>query len=156
MPHVFVYGTLRRGEINDIERLARQRGLPAPVALGEASVAGRLVDFGDWPGLIEQAGPRVRGEVYLVEEALLAAMDEVEEYDPAGDSLFVRRRVEIQIGGQRLPCNYYPIQAHLVGLATPIDHDDWIAYRQTRDAGRASADPPPTPPAPRECRPARG
>ena len=48
----FVYGTLRAGEINDLERTASDRGLPAVRRVGAASVPGRLVDFGAWPGLI--------------------------------------------------------------------------------------------------------
>lgn len=138
MHYVFVYGTLRRGEINDIYRLAQHRGLPAPAYLGMSSVPGRMVDFGDWPGLIEQAAPgrRVRGEVYAVDEALLAAMDEVEEYDPAQDTLFVRRGIDLWIGERSLHCQYYPINPGLVGEAVPIDHDDWVAYRLARNAPR--------------------
>ncbi|OVZ62150.1 hypothetical protein CDO44_04670 [Pigmentiphaga sp. NML080357] len=138
MPHVFVYGTLRRGEINDLERMAHRLGLPAPEHLGPACVAGRLVDFGDWPGLIDQPGSalRVRGEVYAVDDALLAAMDQVEEYDPDGDSLFVRREIDLQVAGRVLRCHYYPIEPRLMGTAAPIDHDDWIAYRQARAAAR--------------------
>ena len=144
MLYVFVYGTLRRGEINDVEQLACRRGLPAPSYLGTACVPGRLVDFGDWPGLIPRADgdARVRGEVYAVSEALLAAMDEVEEYDPGGDSVFVRREVDLHMAGQVVRCQYYPIAPRLMGSATPIDHGDWRAYRlarETADTGLADA-----------------
>jgi len=137
MPHVFVYGTLRRGEINDIERLARRLMLSPPLLLGEAHVRGRLVDFGDWPGLVEDGDARILGEVYVVDDPLLAAMDAVEEYDPDGGSLFVRRPVDLQVAGQALCCHYYPIEPRLMGGAVPIDHDDWVAYRLARDTGRA-------------------
>ncbi|MDH0093042.1 gamma-glutamylcyclotransferase [Achromobacter mucicolens] len=45
--YVFVYGTLRAGEINDLARAAARRGLPPAIHVGAASVPGMLVDFGD-------------------------------------------------------------------------------------------------------------
>ncbi|GAA4337963.1 gamma-glutamylcyclotransferase [Pigmentiphaga soli] len=131
--YVFVYGTLREGEINDARLLAARLGLPAPEPMGRARVRGRLYDFGDWPGLVEAAdGPAVLGEVYRIGPALLAAMDEVEEYVPGQDTLFVRRRVELDLGGRPLSCFFYPIDPRQTGAAVPIDHDDWIAYRRAR------------------------
>ncbi|MGE8202738.1 MAG: gamma-glutamylcyclotransferase family protein, partial [Variovorax sp.] len=74
MPHVFVYGTLRRGGRNDI---ARYR--PAPVWIGEAGIAGTLYDLGAYPGVVLGGTRRVRGEVYVIEPAVEAALDVLEE-----------------------------------------------------------------------------
>ncbi|WP_343737442.1 gamma-glutamylcyclotransferase family protein [Achromobacter sp.] len=107
--YVFVYGTLRAGEINDLARAAAARGLPAASHVGAASVPGMLVDFGDWPGLIPvQDGRRVRGDVFQVEPALIALMDEIEEYQPGKPCCFVRRTVTASLEGagptSLLPC----------------------------------------------------
>ncbi|MGY6270298.1 gamma-glutamylcyclotransferase family protein [Achromobacter denitrificans] len=142
--YVFVYGTLRAGEINDLPQAAARRRLPAARYLGPASVPGRLVDFGDWPGLIpEDGGRRVRGDIFQVEPALIALMDEIEEYEPGKPSCFVRREVAALLeapagalgeapAARYLPCQYYPIDPAFRGAAVDIPGDDWICYRQAR------------------------
>ena len=45
--HVFVYGTLRKGEERDINRLR-----PAPQWVGRAQVAGVMHHLGSYPGLV--------------------------------------------------------------------------------------------------------
>ena len=135
--YVFVYGTLRAGEINDLAQAAARRGLPAARYVGAASVPGRLVDFGDWPGLIPvDDGRRVRGDVFQVEPALVALMDEIEEYEPGKPCCFVRRevvaRLEPPAAAAELRCQYYPIDPALRGAAAAIAADDWVAYRLAR------------------------
>lgn len=139
--YVFVYGTLRAGEINDLAQAAATRGLPAARLVGAASVPGVLVDFGDWPGLIPVAdGRRVRGDVYQVQPALLALMDEIEEYVPGQPCCFVRREIAARLeapaaGAVEIPCQYYPIDPALRGAAADIPGNDWIAHRRARAAG---------------------
>ncbi|MBB1595737.1 gamma-glutamylcyclotransferase [Achromobacter sp. UMC46] len=136
--YVFVYGTLRAGEINDLAQAAAKRGLPAARWVGAASVPGMLVDFGDWPGLIPVAdGRRVRGEVYKVQPALIALMDEIEEYVPGQPCCFVRREVAARLdvapkSSPDIPCQYYPIDPALRGAAIDIAGEDWIAHRHGR------------------------
>ncbi|ASC66887.1 gamma-glutamylcyclotransferase [Achromobacter denitrificans] len=143
--YVFVYGTLRAGEINDLAQAAARRRLPPARYVGPASVPGRLVDFGDWPGLIPVAdGRRVRGDVFEVEPALIALMDEIEEYEPGKPCCFVRREVAARLefpgegppegpeSGGSLTCQYYPIDPALRGEAVDVAADDWICYRRAR------------------------
>lgn len=143
--YVFVYGTLRAGEINDLAQAAARRGLPAASHVGPASVPGMLVDFGDWPGLIPvDDGRRVRGDVFRVDPALIALMDEIEEYRPGQPCLFVRREVGARLEPSNdasptppgaaglLTCQYYPIDPALRAAAVDIAGDDWIAYRLAR------------------------
>lgn len=133
--YVFVYGTLRRGEINDLAAAAARAGLPAPEYAGAASLRGRLYDFGDWPGLLpDPDGPAVTGDVYRIDPALLPLMDAIEEYDPAGGSCFVRRRLRLAVAGQELECYYYPIDPAHIGDAIRTDATDWIAHRKGRKA----------------------
>ena len=45
--YVFVYGTLRRDEDNDITRL-----LPTPRFIGTAAICGRMYHLGPYPGVV--------------------------------------------------------------------------------------------------------
>lgn len=76
--HVFVYGTLRRGDDNDITRL-----LPAPRLVGHAHVAGTLHHLGAYPGIVLGGPGRVLGEVYAITPALEATLDEIECLPPS-------------------------------------------------------------------------
>ena len=72
---VFVYGTLLRGEGNhQYLRTAR--------LVGEArtSPAFRLHDLGAFPGLVAGGEHVVAGEVYEVDDATLAALDQLEDH----------------------------------------------------------------------------
>lgn len=77
---LFVYGTLRRGQ-------SRHALLEAAHYSTDGTVAGELVDLGQYPGLV--AGPgRVTGELFaLGDPALLRTLDEYEGFygfdDPA-------------------------------------------------------------------------
>ena len=52
MQHVFVYGTLRAGESNDIRLAAERNGIAAPMLIGSGHINGRLYDFDAYPGLV--------------------------------------------------------------------------------------------------------
>ena len=135
--YIFIYGTLRSGEINDLEKLAERFGLTQPARLGQASTSGTLYDFGDWPGLVaSDSGKAIVGDVYAVDAALLAAMDVVEGYEPEQNTLFVRRRVRLEVDGQQLDCFFYPVDPARLGTAVPIEHNDWVAYRKNRQVNK--------------------
>lgn len=92
MRHVFVYGTLRAGEINDIDRAAARHGIGAPQLLGLGTLRGRLYDFGDYPGMVPGAGEGcVHGDVYAIDERLVPVLDEIEEVYPGVEGLFLSR-----------------------------------------------------------------
>jgi gamma-glutamylcyclotransferase (GGCT)/AIG2-like uncharacterized protein YtfP len=105
---VFVYGTLRHGEINDIALAAVRFGrpdLPPPRHVASGRVPGHLVDFGDWPGLVpmsalDDAGPTpscatVLGDVFRIDRALLPILDEIEGIRPDGRGAFYRSQIEV-------------------------------------------------------------
>ena len=140
--NVFVYGTLRRGEMNDIVLAARRHGIVEPVLKGAARVPGRLFDYGDWPGVLplaeasdEFAGaiPTVSGDVFTAPIALLAILDEIEGIQQFSRGAFYRELCTVLLAsGEAIPCLYYPVdEASTVGCPL-IEAGDWIAYRRRK------------------------
>lgn len=86
---LFVYGSLLRGESNHAV-IAGAR------FVGEAVTAARytLVDLGEYPALVDGGESAVVGELYEVEEGLLAVLDEFEGHP----DVYVRMRIELQGG----------------------------------------------------------
>src|SRR3569832_709535 len=106
MRHVFVYGTLRRGGRNDINRLA-----PAPRYLGMGEVKGCLYHFDWYPGLSlggEEAGTVV-GEVYEATPQLEAVLDRIEGIVPGAESEYFKRDLQVEVDGQPVSCFVYAI-----------------------------------------------
>jgi gamma-glutamylcyclotransferase (GGCT)/AIG2-like uncharacterized protein YtfP len=125
--HVFVYGTLRRGGRNDINRLR-----PAPEYVGMGEVRGVLYHLDWYPGLTlggEQA-VTVVGEVYRIAPALEAVLDEIEQIVPGADSEYFKREVEIEMLARRVTCLVYEINPARVRGREPIGHGDWIVFHQ--------------------------
>ncbi|SAL02524.1 gamma-glutamylcyclotransferase family protein [Caballeronia ptereochthonis] len=137
MQHVFVYGTLRAGEVNDINRAAERHGVAAPQWIGMAHVHGRLFDFGTYPGLVidEEGGP-IRGDVYRIEDALVPVLDEIEHVYPGVEGLFQSHRlhIEVEVEGRkdRVDCLIYPVAAASVAGLPRIESGDWVEHRATR------------------------
>jgi gamma-glutamylcyclotransferase (GGCT)/AIG2-like uncharacterized protein YtfP len=64
---VFVYGTLRRGQRNDIHRYQ-----PAPRYVADATISGTLYHLGAYPGVVLGTSGSVVGEVYEIKPAFTA------------------------------------------------------------------------------------
>lgn len=128
MRHVFVYGTLRRGGRNDINRLA-----PPPEYLGMGEVQGMLYHFDWYPGL-RLGGERpvtVVGEVYRITPPLEALLDAIEQIGPDADSEYFKREVEVAVDGRPVRCLVYEINAARVRGRAPLAHGDWILFHTT-------------------------
>jgi gamma-glutamylcyclotransferase (GGCT)/AIG2-like uncharacterized protein YtfP len=138
MHYVFIYGTLRAGEINDITNAALRHGVPEPRFIGESQVNGRLYDFGTYPGLVldDTAGP-VRGDIYEIEDSLIPVLDEIEMIVPGVDGLYRAERVSVHtsIDGRRqtFDCLTYPVFDRSVQGLPFIDGGDWIEYRKGKE-----------------------
>lgn len=139
--YVFVYGTLRAGEINDMNRAAERHGLPAPQHIGAATLGGRLYDFGKYPGMVLSDNPaeRTLGDVYRIPEPLVAVLDEIEEVYPGEAGLFVREVQDVACAGQSYSCFVYPVGGSAVLGLTRIADGDWVNYRRQRDEAAAAA-----------------
>lgn len=122
--HVFVYGTLRRGDVRDITRLQ-----PAPQFIGTGSVTGVLYDLGPYPGLLLGSAGRVAGEVYAISAELERVLDEIEEVWPQQSGEYSRREVAVQMddaaaGDDRL-CLVYEINPGRLAGCQVITGGDW-------------------------------
>ncbi|CAH2805808.1 MAG: FIG00974243: hypothetical protein [Candidatus Burkholderia crenata] len=139
MQHVFVYGTLRAGESNDIHLAAERHGIAAPVLIGSGHINGRLYDFDAYPGLVldSAAGP-VRGDIYRIDETLVPVLDEIEEVVPGVIDLYRSECLPVtaQIDGrtQVLDCLVYPVGKEAVEGLPRIDNGDWVVYRRSKRA----------------------
>jgi gamma-glutamylcyclotransferase (GGCT)/AIG2-like uncharacterized protein YtfP len=137
MQKVFVYGTLRAGEINDISQAAARHDIAEPTLLGTATVRGYLFDFGAYPGLVlDEAGPPVCGDVYEIDPDLIAVLDEIEEIYPGVEGPFVAREVTVEVDGAALACRFYPVTKHAVKGLPEIRSGDWVAHRRSKKTAR--------------------
>jgi gamma-glutamylcyclotransferase (GGCT)/AIG2-like uncharacterized protein YtfP len=123
--HVFVYGTLRRGGRNDINRLR-----PAPEYVGMGEVQGVLYHIDWYPGLTlgGEEAVTVLGEVYRITPELEAVLDDIEQILPGADSEYFKREVDISVDGKPLACLLYEINPSRVRDRQAIGHGDWIVF----------------------------
>jgi len=135
MRNVFVYGTLRAGEINDIGAAAARHGIDAPRFVGRAAINGRLYDLGDYPGLVpDETASVVRGDVYEIVDALVPVLDEIEGVVPGIDGVFKSREVTVAVAGHPVRCFFYPVEDVSVEGRPHIAAGDWVSYRLAREA----------------------
>jgi gamma-glutamylcyclotransferase (GGCT)/AIG2-like uncharacterized protein YtfP len=138
MQHVFVYGTLRAGESNDIRLAAERNGIAAPVLIGSGHINGRLYDFDAYPGLVldPTAGP-VHGDIYRIDETLVPVLDEIEEIVPGVIGLYRSERLHVTVHvdgrAQVIDCLVYPVGEAAVEGLPRIDNGDWVVYRRARN-----------------------
>lgn len=122
--HVFVYGTLRCGQANDITRLE-----PPPVYVGPAVVRGTLFHLGAYPGLLLGPGGDVHGEVYAISPELEVQLDEIEELYPQQTDEYRKRRIPVLVRERPIVCLVYEINpAYVVGKPV-LTGGDWV-FRQ--------------------------
>ena len=130
--HVFVYGTLRCGDDNDITRL-----LPSPQYVGDAAIAGVMYHLGAYPGVVlaqppvdnEGAMGRIVGEVYAIQPALEAKLDEIEMIYPQQRDEYFKRQVQVTVGGQKIDCIVYEINPAYLENKPVIGSGDWVRDR---------------------------
>lgn len=132
--HVFVYGTLRRGDVRDITRLR-----PAPRFIGMASVAGVLYDLGPYPGVVLGGSGRVRGEVYAISAELERQLDAIEEVFPQRTGEYSKQEAGVLLdespvstgsAAALLQCLVYEINPELVAGKKVVPSGDWLEGRR--------------------------
>ena len=122
--HVFVYGTLRRGDVRDITHLQ-----PAPAFAGMGRVTGVLYDLGPYPGLLLGGDGRVTGEVYAISAELERQLDEIEEVWPQQTGEYSKREVSVQMDDAPDTagpvCLVYEINPERLAACPVITSGDW-------------------------------
>ncbi|MGB4118076.1 MAG: gamma-glutamylcyclotransferase family protein [Polaromonas sp.] len=119
--HVFVYGTLRRGQERDINRLQ-----PTPLFIGHAQIKGTLYNLGSYPGVRLGGTQWVHGEVYHISAELERQLDDIEEVLPQQTGEYARREVLVQCAGEALLCLVYEVaEVRTVGCGV-IEFGDWV------------------------------
>jgi len=124
--YVFVYGTLRKGERNHYllegaELIAQQ-----------AWTKGRLFDTGlGYPALKESMADKVYGELYLVSNAQLHRLDELEGYhQDSRNNLYNRKnQVVFYDAGKIAAYLYFIAEHHENMLRDQIQSGDWKLYK---------------------------
>jgi gamma-glutamylcyclotransferase (GGCT)/AIG2-like uncharacterized protein YtfP len=120
----FVYGTLRKGDDNDITRLE-----PAPRLVGHARIKGVMHHLGGYPGVTLGGDTDIVGEVYAVGPVLEAKLDAIESEYPAQADEYAKRDISVVVDGQAMPCSVYEINpAYTVGKPL-IASGDWVKDR---------------------------
>jgi gamma-glutamylcyclotransferase (GGCT)/AIG2-like uncharacterized protein YtfP len=120
--HVFVYGTLRRGDANDINALQ-----PAPQFLGAARIAGQMFHLGRYPGVVLGGSAVVVGEVYAISAELERLLDEIEELYPQQKDEYFKRHIPVVVGERRVDCIVYEINPRYTLGKPVIASGDWRA-----------------------------
>ncbi len=116
MTRCFVYGTLLSGEPNHgVLRGSR--------CLGAVSTPPRftLVDLGAFPGMLAEGTTAILGEVYEVDDDVLAKLDRLE-----GHPRFYLRAPIVLAGWQRAETYFFPT-ARAVGRSI-IPSGDWRSW----------------------------
>jgi len=122
---VAVYGTLRRGDDNDITRK-----LPAPTFVGEARLAGVMYHLGAYPGVMLGGPGQVVAEVYRISAELERQLDALEAVYPQQSDEYAKRRMAVTtLQGETLECIVYEINPSYTGGAAIIASGDWVLDR---------------------------
>jgi gamma-glutamylcyclotransferase (GGCT)/AIG2-like uncharacterized protein YtfP len=119
--HVFVYGTLRKGQANDINMLQ-----PPPEFLGSAQVCGTLYHLGRYPGLLlHPDGQNISGEVYAISGPLERKLDEIESLYPQETDEYFKRQIVVHVNAIAVDCLIYEINPRYVKGKPVIASGDW-------------------------------
>ena len=118
--YVFVYGTLRRDQLRDINRLH-----PAPMFIGRGQTRGTLFHLGSYPGIRLGGSEWVQGEVYQITPELECQLDEIEEVWPQRSGEYERRDVPVKCAGTILICLIYEVTEIRAKVSKAIPSGDW-------------------------------
>lgn len=122
---VFVYGTLRLGGEN-------HHFLDSAKLLSVKSwTYGKLYDTGfGYPAMIEDRSKKVIGELYEINEELLASLDQLEDYmGPGKDNLYERIIKTIFTEDGEVEAYVYIFLKDKVDSKLEISSGDWKSYR---------------------------
>jgi gamma-glutamylaminecyclotransferase len=119
---LFVYGTLMRGNSNYEEYLLGGRFIGKAVLKDYA-----LYDLGDYPGIVPRRGSNVKGEVFDIDEAAKARIDELEEEG----SLYTASEVNVILdGGETTDALTYVYNLSIDGMEYVPEESQPLRYKK--------------------------
>jgi gamma-glutamylcyclotransferase (GGCT)/AIG2-like uncharacterized protein YtfP len=132
---VFFYGTL----MTPFNRPGRQRVDGDMAFVGPGIIRAALFDLGLYPAATPaDDGSIVRGEVYemLDSAAVLAALDEIEGYQPSepARSLYVRELIDVSLDYGRVEKAWVYFYNAPLGRAHRIESGDYLEHLKVKDA----------------------
>lgn len=116
---LFIYGALRRTALH-AWRMEKGR------FLGEATVQGTLVAIDWYPGLVLHGNGLVQGELWEIDDKLLAALDEFEGIgtdDRPGE--YLRVTASVQCRGEVVEALVYEWQKGIENYRV-VENGDWL------------------------------
>ncbi len=122
--YFFVYGTLRKGDHNDITQL-----MPAPRFIGPARIKGGMAHLGRYPGVTLGGSGDIVGEVYVVSRELEQCIDAIESEYPVHADEYAKREITVVVQGHNLLCYVYEINPVYVVGKPVIASGDWVKDR---------------------------
>lgn len=122
--YFFVYGTLRKGDDNDITALQ-----PSPRFIGPACIKGTMAHLGGYPGVTLGGSGDIVGEVYAVSRELEQRLDAIESEYPAQADEYAKREITVVVQGHSLSCCVYEINPAYVADKPVIASGDWVKDR---------------------------
>ncbi|PER49994.1 branched-chain alpha-keto acid dehydrogenase [Bacillus thuringiensis] len=127
MYHVFVYGTLRRGQTNAHYMLG------AICIADRAWTYGKLFDTNEgYPAMTYSIEEKVYGEVYVVNDEILCKLDELEEYTGNAETdLYDQITQTVYIADREREAYVYIAQDKKMILKV-IDSGDWVEYQKEK------------------------
>ena len=124
MERIFVYGTLLPG-------LCRHDAMQGARSLGRGSITGLLYDLGPYPAVVHGAG-KVWGEVFEVNDSVLAALDAIEAFypdAPADKSEYIREEASVCLveSNTFISAGFYRFNRSIAGKHQ-IAHGDYLKF----------------------------
>ncbi|NJB86378.1 gamma-glutamylcyclotransferase (GGCT)/AIG2-like uncharacterized protein YtfP [Lewinella marina] len=134
--YLFVYGTLRSDIPSSMSKFLRRRA----TLVGKATVAGKLIDLGGYPGFIAGGGTMTKGELYRIredqEEETWQLLDAYEGVSGLPSEEYRRIEVEARVAaGGKFMAQTYEYQQSTGGKAE-IPHGDYPPFYRNNPAHR--------------------
>lgn len=138
-PYLFVYGSLLSGARGVMGAAQRARLRAEGKKLGAATLCGRLIDLGSYPGVVlsQDANEVVHGEVYRLRsfQRSLAWLDVYEglSQPSSASGIYRRRLVRVDVGDtlQTLEAWAYVLTSQK-GEMRSIRHGRWLDVEKSR------------------------
>lgn len=116
--HIFVYGTLKTGQL-------REACWPSPpLSVHPAIVRGELFDLGAYPALMP-GGDLVEGEAWQLAESdlseTLRVLDQIEDFSDSAQDLYKRVAIECTVYKDGFASRGSIVQAQTYHYATSLD-----------------------------------